>query len=163
MANAVTPVSIVTTDGPAGRFGMTVSAVTSLSAEPPMVLACINRKSPALDAIKDCDNHVFFINMLSKHQSDPANCFAGRPDYGESHDFSIAEWRELVTGSPTLKNAATIFDCALEAALDAGTHSIILGNVMEVQNSNQSPSIYVSHISGIASDTKPTRQGQIGK
>jgi len=63
MAAAVSPVSIVTTNGPAGRFGLTVSAVTSVSADPPLVLACINKKSPLLSAIRT--NKLFCINMLS--------------------------------------------------------------------------------------------------
>ena len=46
MRGAVTGVNIVTTDGAAGRFGVTVSAFSSVSAEPPMVLVCINQRSP---------------------------------------------------------------------------------------------------------------------
>ena len=52
MGLAATGVSVVTTDGPAGRFGLTVSAVSSVSAEPPLVLVCINRKSPAMAAVE---------------------------------------------------------------------------------------------------------------
>ncbi len=140
MATAVTPVSIVTTDGPAGRFGMTVSAVTSLSADPPMVLACINRKSPALDTIKH--NGVFCINMLNVEQSTLADCFAGKSDCCRSYDFGQAEWQSLATGSPVLCEAAAAFDCMLEATQDAGTHSIIIGNVMSVRNSGHSPLAY---------------------
>ena len=47
----VTAVNLVTTDGAAGRFGLTVSAVSSVSAEPPLILACLNRRSPAVSAI----------------------------------------------------------------------------------------------------------------
>ena len=51
MGLAATGVSVVTTDGPSGRFGLTVSAVSSVSADPPLVLICINRKSPAIAAL----------------------------------------------------------------------------------------------------------------
>ena len=63
MGLAATGVSVVTTDGPAGRFGLTVSAVSSVSAEPPLVLCCINRKSPAMAAVEA--NGVFAVNLLS--------------------------------------------------------------------------------------------------
>ena len=46
MSRSASSVWLVTTDGPAGRHGLTVSAVSSVSAEPPMLLACINRHSP---------------------------------------------------------------------------------------------------------------------
>ena len=51
MAAAAFGVSIITTDGDSGRFGLTVSAVSSVSAEPPLLLACINRKNPIEQAI----------------------------------------------------------------------------------------------------------------
>ena len=47
MSLAVTGVNIVTTDGPLGRYGLTVSAVSSVSTEPPMVLVCVNQNSVA--------------------------------------------------------------------------------------------------------------------
>jgi flavin reductase (DIM6/NTAB) family NADH-FMN oxidoreductase RutF len=47
MSHAVTGVNIVTTDGALGRYGLTVSAVSSVSTEPPMILVCVNRKSIA--------------------------------------------------------------------------------------------------------------------
>ena len=52
MAGAATQVSVVTTDGTEGRFGVTVSAFSSVSAEPPLVLVCINRRSPAIAALR---------------------------------------------------------------------------------------------------------------
>ncbi len=77
MASAVTGVSIVSTDGPGGKFGVTVSAVSSVSAEPPMILACINRRCPALDAIEA--NRRFCVNILNADQTAVADCFSGRP------------------------------------------------------------------------------------
>ena len=76
MSRAVSGVSIVTTDGPFGRFGLTVSSMVSVSAEPPMLLICINRASTAHDAIRD--NGIFTINVLTSRQQGVANRFAGR-------------------------------------------------------------------------------------
>lgn len=140
MATAATPVSIVTTDGPAGRFGITVSAVVSVSADPPIVLVCINRKSPAVAAIGV--NRVFCVNMLGVDQSRLANCFAGRPDDGEAFDFALGDWREAASGAPVLQTATASFDCALEHSLDAGTHRIVTGSVLRARSSERQPLAY---------------------
>ena len=140
MAQAATSVSIVTTDGPSGRFGMTVSAVASVSAEPPMVLACINRRSPAIEAIQT--NAVFCINILSASQSALANCFAGRPDAGPAFDFDTASWREGVSGAPILEDAAATFDCVLADSHDAGTHRIFIGRVQVADCTQHQPLAY---------------------
>ena len=140
MANAATAVSIVTTDGAAGRFGMTVSAIASVSAEPPMVLACINRRSPAVDAIEA--NGVFCVNMLSSGQSALAQCFAGRPETGDPYDFEIADWQSTATGAPGLIGAAASFDCLLDTSYDAGTHRIVIGRVQSAAACDASPLAY---------------------
>lgn len=140
MAIAATPVSIVTTDGPAGRFGITVSAVVSVSAEPPIVLVCINRKSPAVAAIDR--NGVFCVNMLGADQSRLANCFAGRPDDGKAFDFGLGDWRKAVSGAPVLQTAAACFDCVLHHSRDAGTHRIITGSVLCARSSERQPLAY---------------------
>ncbi|MDT8873082.1 flavin reductase family protein [Komagataeibacter rhaeticus] len=76
MGHAAHSVSVVVTDGDAGRMGVTVSAVSSVSADPPMILACINRKSPAVAAI--CANGSMTINMLAATQHDISDVFSGR-------------------------------------------------------------------------------------
>ncbi len=140
MAAAATPVSIITTDGPAGCFGITVSAVVSVSADPPIVLACINRRSPAVSAIDG--NGVFCVNMLGAHQSGLANCFAGRPDDGVAFDFRRGDWREAASGAPVLQTAAASFDCALEGSREAGTHRIVTGRVLRACSSERQPLAY---------------------
>lgn len=52
MGQAVTGVTIITTSGGAGRAGITVSAVSSVTADPPVLLACIHRDSPACDKVR---------------------------------------------------------------------------------------------------------------
>jgi flavin reductase len=140
MAAAATAVSIVTTDGAVGRFGITVSAVASVSVEPPLVLACINRRSPAAAAIEA--NGRFCINMLNAGQASLANRFAGRPDDGAPYDFGCADWLAGATGSPVLDGAVAAFDCMLESAHDAGTHRIVIGRVASAVASALPPLAY---------------------
>ncbi len=128
MAAAASGVSIVTTKGPSGRFGLTVSAVTSISAEPPLLLVCINRKSPIVEAITA--NRFFAASLLSEHQVPLARSFAGRPDHGAAYDFAAGDWRVGQGGAPVLEHAAATFELELESWSDAGTHRILVGRVL---------------------------------
>lgn len=140
MGRAATGVSVVTTDGAAGRFGVTVSAISSVSAEPPLVLACINRRSPVAAAIDG--NGAMAVNVLGEHQQPIADTFAGRPVAGPPYDFGCAHWRANRTGSPVLVDAVAVFDCTLEAAYDAGSHRIFIGRVVEALGGDGDPLVY---------------------
>lgn len=140
MSRAATGVTIVTTDGEGGRFGQTVSAMSSVSADPPMLLVCINRKSPISAAIQR--ERVFGVNVLRADQRRLSDVFAGRPRRDEPYDFSIAAWENQVTGSPLLVGAVARFDCALQAAYQAGTHTIFVGNVVAASAGAGEPLVY---------------------
>ncbi|MCB2137720.1 MAG: flavin reductase family protein [Rhodobacteraceae bacterium] len=137
MARAATQVSVVTTDGPAGRFGVTVSAFSSVSAEPPMVLVCINRRSPAVAAIEA--NGGFCVNLLGDDQAALADCFAGRPGPLAPYDFATASWATAESGAPVLDHATANFDCLIDSAYDAGTHRIFVGRVLAALSSTRDP------------------------
>ncbi len=137
MSGAATQVSVVTTDGAAGQFGVTVSAFSSVSAEPPLVLVCINRRSPAIEAIEA--NNAFCVNLLGDDQSHVANCFAGRPGSVAAYDFDCANWSRAMTGAPVLEGAIANFDCTIESAYDAGTHRIFIGRVQQALSAERAP------------------------
>lgn len=137
MSGAVTSVNVITTDGAGGRFGVTVSAMASVSADPPMLLVCVNRRSPACAAIKE--NGVFCVNLLAASQHEISDVFAGNPREGEAFDFRCAEWRATITGSVRLPGAASTFDCVLHSAQDVGTHTIFVGRVVDVTATESAP------------------------
>lgn len=128
MGSVATGVSIVSTDGPAGRFAMTVSAFSSVSADPPIVLACINRRSPLVDAIRR--NGTFCINVLAADQSDIADRFAGRPRDGLPYDFTADAWCQAEARPPRLVDVIAAFDCDLDHATDQGSHLVVFGRVV---------------------------------
>lgn len=139
MSRAVNGVSIVTTDGSHGRYGITVSTMTSVSASPPTLLVCINRSSVAHDAIRD--NGCFGINILAAHQQQLANRFAGRADAGKAYTFEAATW--YCDGPvPRLKGAAAWFDCRLVSSMTFGSHSIFVGEVVATASRNDPPLLY---------------------
>ena len=135
MAEAATGVTLVTTDGPAGRFGVTVSAFASVSADPPMLLACINRKSPAAAAI--AANGGFCVNVLTAAQSFLADVFAGRSERYPPYDFACGDWRRA-EGGWRLTDSIASFACALDREIAAGSHQILIGRVLTTHRTTQS-------------------------
>jgi flavin reductase len=133
-------VNLVTSNGPGGRTGVTVSAMTSVSAEPPLLLACVNRRSPSVAIIRQ--NGVFCINALSAEQSELANTFAGRPSSGEPFDFAAADWINITTSAPALVDAVANLDCVIHDIVEAGSHTIFIGRVVGAAHRNVKPLVY---------------------
>lgn len=140
MARLATGVSIVTTDGPAGRRGLTVSAVTSVSidAEGPVLLVCINDRSGAGAAI--AANGAFCVNMLASDQSALAARFA-RPS--EEDRFAGLALARTAHGAPRLTDAYVAFDCSLLQESAVGTHRVFFGRVhAATHGSGTGPLVY---------------------
>ena len=144
MSQAAQTVSVVTTDGRAGRAGVTVSAMCSVSADPPMVLVCIHHQSRAVPAIRQ--NSVFCINVLTDDMQQIANTFAVTTS--AQNMFKVAKWETGVTGAPVLIKALASFDCGVEEIHRAGSHFIFLGNVESVALEKGLPLIYGSRSYG---------------
>jgi flavin reductase (DIM6/NTAB) family NADH-FMN oxidoreductase RutF len=140
MSQAVTGVNIVTTDGPAGRYGLTVSAVSSVSTEPPMLLVCVNQKNIARDAI--CSNGAFAINVLATSQQHIAETFSGSNRHGGAYGFDSEDWTKEDTGSPVLNGAIATFDCEIEKTVPAATHTIFIGRVVATTEFPDTPLLY---------------------
>jgi flavin reductase (DIM6/NTAB) family NADH-FMN oxidoreductase RutF len=148
MGATATGVTIVTTQGIAGRFGITVSALASVSAEPPLLLVCVNRKNPSVEGITQ--NGAFAVNVLAESQSDLARSFSGRPLSGEAYDFAAGAWRSGVLDQPIALGAAAVFTCGVDSIHDAGTHRIFIGRVVEAERGIDPPLIYSSRAFGRA-------------
>jgi flavin reductase (DIM6/NTAB) family NADH-FMN oxidoreductase RutF len=146
MGAAATGVTVITTEGMAGRFGLTVSAVSSVSAEPPMLLCCVNRKSPAVAAMEQ--NGRFAVNMLGSNNQEVAEIFAGRPKSGKPYDFERHAWEEGSTGQPVLSDATASFECEIECSQDAGSHRIFIGRVVNAKRNSAGPLVYCNRAFG---------------
>ncbi|WP_216215387.1 flavin reductase family protein [Amycolatopsis aidingensis] len=125
MSLMTTSVTILATNGPAGRFGQTVSAVSSVCADPPVLLACLYRHTPVSDAV--AVNGCFAVNVLGADMRGLADDFAGRTE--SRYQFG-AEWRALRTGSPVLPQAPAVFDCEVSESTLVGTHVVVFGRVV---------------------------------
>ncbi len=133
MSRAATFVAVATTDGEGGRAGVTVSSLTSVSAdgEQPSLLVCINRQSPAATAI--LQNRAFCANLLAEDQQEVANLFAGRSTSDRAERFDRVTWSAGDIGQPLLAGSTASFECRLATALLWETHHIIVGRVSAVR------------------------------
>lgn len=127
MGMAATGVTIVSTDGPAGRFAQTVSAMASVSADPPCLLVCVHDKSPLAQAV--IGNGTLAVNVLATDQADAALTFAGQgPDGSAPYDFSRHDWRSGVLDQPLLSASAAVFECRLIGHHRYGTHHVFVAS-----------------------------------
>lgn len=138
MRNVATPVSIVTTDGPLGAHGATVSAVCSLSADPPSLLICLNRASRILGFVEG--NGVFCVNIVAEGQEDLARAFAGAelPDVPRSFSGDAWEFPDG-GGGPKLRDSASGFHCRHLQTVNHGSHNILIGQVVGVWTGEAEP------------------------
>jgi len=118
-------VSIISGAGPDGPLGVTATAVTSLTAEPPSVLCCLNRSLDLEAAVKETGR--FGVNMLRADQHDLAKRFAGMHGVRGSAKFEQGNWRILPGDVPALSDSLVSFDCRVGDIFEVGTHSVFVG------------------------------------
>jgi flavin reductase (DIM6/NTAB) family NADH-FMN oxidoreductase RutF len=150
MSRAAFCVNVVTTDGPAGRAGVTVSAMSSVSADgsTPTILVCIHHQSKTATAI--VDNGVFCINILRDDQADIADHFGGRSKFGGDDKFAHGRWLSSETGAPRLAESVVAFDCRVVSSERVGTHHIFVGAVGAVTVGSGRALIYADRVYGRA-------------
>ena len=149
MSHAACTVNIVTTDGPAGRSGVTVSAMSSVSADTPKptLLVCIHHRSPT--ASKVLDNGVFCVNVLRDDQTYISDTFAGRMKEMVDDKFACASWTTQITGSPRVIDPLVAFDCRVVSSELVGTHHVFFGEVEDIFMADRgSPLIYANRAYG---------------
>lgn len=121
-------VTLITTDGPAGRYGMTASAVCSVTDSPPTLLVCINKTASSHDKI--VENGVLAVSVLASEHQELSGHFA-RHVPGVDR-FSYGTWAVGDTGAPILTDANVAFDTRVTARHEEGTHSVFFCEVQGV-------------------------------
>lgn len=132
-------VTVVTTQGPAGRHGTTVSAFCSVSADPPMALVCLNNASKITDLV--LKNGSFTINVLPDGADHLADRFAGRHDKEVSDRFDGIEVD--ADGTPQIEGAA-VFHCDVHEAVLSGSHQVVIGKVLACESGTKHPLLYLN-------------------
>jgi flavin reductase (DIM6/NTAB) family NADH-FMN oxidoreductase RutF len=121
-------VSVITTGRGDDISGMTVSSVTSLSAEPPSLLVCINRNASSWPLLERTG--AFAVNVLHAGQQEVAERFTGKGGLTGRARFAGAAWTTLGTGVPVLDGALAALDCTVEEVIERHSHAIVIGRVV---------------------------------
>lgn len=161
MSQAAATVNIITTDGPGGRAGVTVSAMSSVSADTaqPTLLVCVHHLAPAAAAI--LENQVFCVNVLRDDQSYISDTFAGRFKEQIGNKFDCTAWTTEVTGAPRVVDPLVAFDCRMVSHTRVGTHYVFFGEVEHIFTAERgSPLLYANRAYGATTRIDPA--GSIG-
>ncbi|MBM3626349.1 MAG: flavin reductase family protein [Alphaproteobacteria bacterium] len=113
------------------RSGLTATAVTSLTAEPPQLLVCVNRSAAAHEQIRK--GEALCVNLLALEHRALAERFAGIGGIHGPERFEAGAWTTLATGAPVLADALAAFDCVVVDAVDVATHTIFISRVVAVR------------------------------
>lgn len=148
-------VSVVTCDVGGDPVGATVSAVSSLSMDPPSLLVCINRSSSIYPFISKAPR--FCINVLQPNHETLAGEFAGRSPQGAPR-FKHGDWIMHTKDAPALGDARINMFCDRVNMIDHGTHAIIIGNVSRISIQGYAAALYGD---GSYGQFTPSRKRQI--
>ncbi|WOH67512.1 flavin reductase family protein [Bradyrhizobium sp. BWA-3-5] len=123
-------VSIVTAGIGWDISGMTVTAVSSLSVDPPSLIVSINREASSWPLVR---RYGFFgVNILTADQIDIAERFTGKDGLKGAERFAGAHWTTRVSGVPLLTGALAAIDCEVEDVVERHSHAIVIGRVLDV-------------------------------
>jgi flavin reductase (DIM6/NTAB) family NADH-FMN oxidoreductase RutF len=124
-----TGVAVVTTlDEDQQPRGLTSNSVCSVSADPPLLLVCVDKRSNTLPGLRH--SRSFVVNYLSADRGELSNLFASK----EPDKFAGLAWRPTANGGPWLyQDSMAHAECTTEQEIDAGDHVIIIGRVVSGQ------------------------------
>jgi flavin reductase (DIM6/NTAB) family NADH-FMN oxidoreductase RutF len=143
MRQLASGVSVVTAGIEGDRNGMTASAVCSLSAVPPSLIACLSRATGTCSRLSE--SGTFCVNVLGRHHEELATVFAGRTDLVGEGRFRVGAWDTGNLGVPVLSDALVAFECRVATIHDYATHCIVVGLVHDVHVSGDGTRPLVYH------------------
>jgi flavin reductase (DIM6/NTAB) family NADH-FMN oxidoreductase RutF len=130
-------VTVVTTRDTSGLdHGLTVSAFTSLSLSPPLILVCIDQEASMHPALTDATH--FAVNILSETQEPVARRFAAP----ETDRFEGIGFTRGVTGAALLDDVLAFVECRLANSVSCGDHTIFVGEVERAEARSTGPLLY---------------------
>jgi len=134
-----TGVSVITAlDATGEPHGMTCTSLASVSVVPPVLLGCLNVRSGTLAAVAGSGR--FAVNLLHAQGRYAAEIFSSQgPDR-----FGRACWRPSdVLGVPWLtEDAFALAECVLAGTMTVGDHVVVLGRVLNIAGSADTPLLY---------------------
>jgi flavin reductase (DIM6/NTAB) family NADH-FMN oxidoreductase RutF len=126
---AATVTIISTNDVNGNRYGMTATAVNSVSMDPPSLLICVNHSASIYAPLTG--RGAFCVNVLTTEHEDLVSAFSGRLKGSER--FTVGDWRDDTENMPYLEGAQCNLFCVIDTVLPFGSHSIVIGRVTAVR------------------------------
>jgi flavin reductase (DIM6/NTAB) family NADH-FMN oxidoreductase RutF len=121
-----TGVAVVTTLDAHGRpRGLTTNALCAVSADPPLLLVCVDKESRTLPAL--LHSRRFVVNFLAEQRDHLARLFASKAE----DKFAEVAWEPGIGGMPFLSEDSLAYaECETEQELEAGDHVVLTGLVV---------------------------------
>ena len=125
-----TGVSVVTTKAGGLDHAMTVNSLTSVSLEPVLMLISVEREARFWDAVMECGE--WGVSLLGADAQKTASWLStrGRPLHGQLD--RVPHHRGEVTDVALLDGALAEFECRTTSTLDAGDHTLVVGEVLSL-------------------------------
>jgi flavin reductase (DIM6/NTAB) family NADH-FMN oxidoreductase RutF len=114
--------------------GMTVTSLTSLSADPPRLLVSINRQSSSFAPI--ARHGTFGVSILGSDQEALAQRFSDGGLKGKARFENVA-WIVGASGVPLLKHSLATIECQVEEIIERHSHGIIVGRLSSMELSHR--------------------------
>jgi flavin reductase (DIM6/NTAB) family NADH-FMN oxidoreductase RutF len=150
MRRLVGGVSVITAGSGSDISGMTVTSVSSLSADPPSLIVSVNRASSSWPLLRRY--RTFGVNILSADQVEIAERFAGKEGLTGTERFAGAEWIERPSGARLLAGALAAIECEAEDIIERHSHAIVIGRVLHVELSAREAALAYWHGDYVAID-----------
>ena len=133
-------VCIVTIDDDGEWNGMTATAVTSVSMDPPSMLVCVNTSASMHDTLRPGAR--LCVNLLKSSQASLAGAFSTRKITGAAR-FANGAWEGTAGNAPHLSDAQANFFGTIDVAIPYGTHTVFVAKVDAVRMAERvSPLLY---------------------
>jgi len=123
--------SVITVGEGERATGLVVTSAISLSVEPPLLLACVNRKSSSLPLLREYGG--FGLSFLGAAHQAVAERFSGLGGLRGPDRYAGAEWDVGISGARLLRDAPAVFDCEVAEMMDRASHTILIGRVLALQ------------------------------
>ena len=152
MRRYASTVTILTAADRSLRHGITATAVTSVSMDPPSLLVCVYRKGRFYEVLMSSMR--FCVNVLNHNQSDLSAVFSS--DASPQERFKLGSWLTTEDGLSILRSAQANIICRKAAVFPFGSHSIVVGEVDEVRESGDGAPLLYQNSSYCLSTPKPS-------
>jgi len=127
-------VSIITAGRGDDITGMTVTSLTSLSADPPRLLVSLHRQASSFALIER--HRLFGVNILGSDQQELATRFSNGRLKGKQR-FEGAAWFAGSSGVPLLADSVAAVECQVEEIIERHSHAIIVGRLLSMDLSRR--------------------------